>query len=284
MAVELEKEEYIEQAYFFRMLCERIGQGLSTQEILEVLDQEILSTTKLPLAIGFLRAELKHTGQLSKGFERLSHYFTPFQTLLIKSAENEKMKFSVECALGCLENEAIYRSKQPTQGGLFLYQFEVLARNHLGYDEGLIAMSRDPFYPPEWQSFIAQARHQLGVIDFADLVYLRSIWYILDQRRNYPGYEPPIEPLFGEKEGKIAGANRNRDPLFLFGAMQRQLGYPALPRKSQKKSEQAVLLGLQNKIRDLEGRIRLLEQETKGQVDLDLFAKPEMLQGDFTDD
>ena len=96
----LEKEEYIEQAYFFRMLCLRIGQGQSTQEILEVLDQEILSTTKLPFAIGFLRAELKHTGQLSRGFERLGHYFTPFQTLLVKSAENEKMKFSVESSLG----------------------------------------------------------------------------------------------------------------------------------------------------------------------------------------
>ena len=284
LAVNLEKEEYIEQAYFFRMLCLRIGQGQSTQEILEILDQEILSTTKLPFAIGFLRAELKHTGQLSRGFERLGHYFTPFQTLLVKSAENEKMKFSVESSLGCLENEAIYRSKQPTQAGLFIYQFEVLARNHLGYDEGLIAMSRDPFYPPEWQSFIADARHQLGVVDFADLIYLRSIWYILDQRRNNPEYEAPIDPLFGEKEGKIAGANRNRDPLYLFAALQRQLGYPALPKKSEKETEQAILIVLQSKIRDLEGRIRLMEQEIKGQVDLEHFAKPEMFQGDFKDD
>ena len=34
-----------------------------------------------------------------------------------------------------------------------------------------------------------------------------------------------MPPLFAEKEGKIAKANRGRDPL-LFAALQRQLGYP----------------------------------------------------------
>ena len=41
-----------------------------------------------------------------------------------------------------------------------------------------------------------------------------------------PEWEPPHEPLFGEKEGKIAKASRGRDPLYLFAALQRQLGYP----------------------------------------------------------
>ena len=38
---------------------------------------------------------------------------------------------------------------------------------------------------------------------------------------------PPEKPmLFGEKEGKIAWANRKKDPLYLFAALQRHLGYP----------------------------------------------------------
>ena len=41
---------------------------------------------------------------------------------------------------------------------------------------------------------------------------------------------PSIPTLFGEKEGKIARANRGRDPLYLFSALQRQLGYPEVPR------------------------------------------------------
>ena len=42
-----------------------------------------------------------------------------------------------------------------------------------------------------------------------------------------------MPPLFGEKEGKIAKASRGRDPLFLFAALQRQLGYPEVPRYRQ---------------------------------------------------
>ena len=41
---------------------------------------------------------------------------------------------------------------------------------------------------------------------------------------------PKFPTLFGEKEGKIARANRGRDPLYLFSALQRQLGYPEVPR------------------------------------------------------
>ncbi len=279
----LEKEEYVEQAYFFRVLRERISQGLSTQEILKSLDQEILSTTKLPMAIGFLRSELKHSGNLSGGFDRLSHYFTAFQAHVIRSAENDRMKFSIHHALSCLEKEAVYRSGNPTPSGLFIYQFEVLSRNRLGYEDGLNAIAKDAFYSKEWQGFIADARNQLAVVDFADLIYLRSDWYIIEQRRKDPAYDPALCPLFGEKEGKIAGANRSRDPLYLFAALQRQLGYPEVPRYTEKTQEQALLTVLQSKVRDLEGRIRLLEQETKGIVDLAEFAKPQLLREDDDD-
>ena len=53
-AIPLATEEYIKQAYFFRTLQERLGQNLSTQDILVRLREELLATTRLPLAIDFL--------------------------------------------------------------------------------------------------------------------------------------------------------------------------------------------------------------------------------------
>ncbi len=278
--LELEKDEYVEQAYFFRMIRDRLDQGLSTQEILGSLDQELLSTTRLPMAVQFLKTELKHTGHLSKGFDRLAHYFTPFQAHVVRSAENDKLKFSLTNALAVLQKEAEYRSGTPTVSGLFVYHFEVLARNRLGYDDGLKAMSQDWFYPPDWQRFLSDARHQLGIVEFADLIYLRSEWYLKEQRRTYPDYEPSLPSLFGEKEGKIAKANRSRDPLYLFSALQRQLGYPEVPRSSDEVKEQTLLQQLQLRIRDLEGKVRLLEAENREQVDLTKFARPEFLEDD----
>jgi len=58
----LDREEYIEQVYFFRVFRERLQQDLAAQEILERLHEEILSTTRLPFAIQFLATDLKHTG------------------------------------------------------------------------------------------------------------------------------------------------------------------------------------------------------------------------------
>jgi hypothetical protein len=222
----LDREEYIEQAYFFRVLRERMASELATQEILARLHEEILSTTRLPYAIQFLATELRHSGLLSSGFARLSHYFTPFQTHVIRQTEEESVRFSIETALLILEREAQYRAGQISPAGLFVYQFEVLSRNRLGYDEGLASMAADPLYDDAWRAYLELVRRQVGMVDFADLIYLRSDLYVREQQRQNAGYEPPVPPLFGEKEGKIAKANRGRDPLYLFAALQRQLGYP----------------------------------------------------------
>ena len=103
----------------------------------------------------------------------------------------------------------------------------------------------------------------------------------MDQRRHDTGYEPPVVPLFGEKEGKIAKASRGRDPLFLFAALQRQLGYPEVPRYKPRDDMGAKLAALVQKVKDLETRIKLVEGEVKGHVDLSQFmVKPQ----DFADD
>jgi hypothetical protein len=280
----LDREEYIEQAYFFRVFRERLGTNMAAQEVLSRIHEEILSTTRLPLAIQFLATELKHTGLLSSGFARLPHYFTSFQAFVIEQTEEEGVRFSIDTALLILEREALYRAEQVTPAGLFVYQFETLSRNRLGYDQGLRCMAADPFYEEEWRAYLELVRRQVGLVDFADLVYLRSLWYVHDQQRQDAGYQPPLPPLFGEKEGKIARANRGRDPLYLFAALQRQLGYPEVPRPRPRDDPAVRLDALQAKMRELEQRLKLLESEARGQVDLSQFGKPEILSPPAGDD
>jgi len=273
----LDREEYIEQAYFFRVFRERLAIELVAQEILQRIHDEILSTTRLPYAIQFLATELKHTGLLSSGFARLPHYFTPFQAFVIRQTEEATIRISIETALLVLEREAEYRAAEPTPPGLFIYQFEVLCRNRLGYDEGLTCMASDPFYDQAWRDYLELFRRQIGTVDFADLVYLRSDLYVTEQRRQDPTYQPPCPPLLGDKEGKIAKANRGHDPLYLFAALQRQLGYPKVPRPKPRDDPSAKLEVLQTRLREMEMRLKLVESEVRGQVDLSQFGKPDIL-------
>src|SRR5437868_9443806 len=104
----LEREEYIEQAYFLRVFRERVATNMAAQEILERIHEEILSTTRLPLAIQFLGTELKHSGLLSSGFGKLPHYFAPYQTFVIRQTEKEGIRFSIDIGLLILERQAAY--------------------------------------------------------------------------------------------------------------------------------------------------------------------------------
>ena len=283
MSTPLPREEQVEQAYFFRALRERMETNQAAQEVLEQVHEEILATTRLPYAIQFLAAELKHTGLLSSGFEKLPHFFTPFQAFIIRQAEEAGLRLSMRTALLILEREAQYRAVQPTPAGLFFFQFEVLCRNRLGYDDGLSALAEDPIYDADWRAYLELVRRQGGSIDFADLVYLRSEQYVLDQRRIHPDYEPPVPALIGAKEGRIAKANRQRDPLWFFAALQRHLGYPEVPRPQPVDDLAAKLKALEVKLRHFEARLKLVEGELKGHVDLSQLAKPDILRKDDDD-
>ncbi|MCS7166193.1 MAG: hypothetical protein RMI91_01600 [Gemmatales bacterium] len=276
LAPVLDREEYVEQAYFFRTLAERLREGVPTQVALSQIRDELLTTTRLPWAVDFLATELKHSGLLGTGMKRLTHYFTPFQAFVMSKAEEEGLRFSLEHALKVLEGEARYRAENPTPAGLFVYEFEVLAHCQLGYQEGLDCMERDSFFGEEWRRFIETVRRSLGEVDFADLIYLYSEQYIQDELR--AGKEvPQLRPLFGLKEGRIAKASRGRDPLYLFAALQRQLGYPEVPRMRPRAEERGVLQMLENKVRELEMRLRLLEGEVRGQIDvIQALGKPEV--------
>ena len=270
----LASEEYVEQAYFFRSLRERMLQNLTAQELLPGLRDELLSTTQLPLAVDFMDAELRHLGVMAPALERLGHYFTPFQSFVVGEAEQPSGRFDLEIGLLILEHDAKLRAKKAPLPALFLFQFECITRNRLRYNPGLEAVSRDPAYPPEWAEWILTVRRQIGLVEFADLIYVRSEYYLKDQARRGRPAEPEQPVLFGEKEGKIAKANRRRDPLLMFAAFQRHLSYPAAPMLQPPDETAQLVPDLMRRVERLETRIKLLEEEQKGGIDLTKFFAP----------
>lgn len=279
----LEREELIEQAYLYKMLSERIPQGIPLQEVLEQVREESLATTKLPMAIDYMLGELRHYGVMASAMSNLNHYFAPFQTYLIEEAEQEGGRFDIRTAVEVLRCEVEYRASDPSPAGLFLFQLESLCRNRLSYDRGLLAISQDSFFDPSWQAWIRIVRRQIGIVDFADMVYVRSQHYY--HRRFGPdSLEEPEQPiLFATKEGKIAWANRKKDPLFLFAALQRQLGYPEVPRPKAVDDTPQLTARLTRRMEQLEGRIQLLEEEQRGGIDLSNFFRGEMPFPDSSD-
>jgi len=272
-ALRLDREEYVEQAYFFRVFRERLEDNTPSQEILESIREELLATTKLPMAIDFLKDEVKHTGKLSTGMVHLPHYFSAFQTFVMEAAEAERGRFDQIIAFKILEQEADYLAKTPISAGLFIYQFECLARNRLGYDRGLEAIASDPMYDDDWRTWIRLLRRELGAVEFSELIYRRSEHFQEDLRRKKRDAEFTVGyPLFfGVQEGRIAKANRGKDPLYMFAALQRQLDYPAVPRQQRAQKGPIIHPVLEERLKRLEQRIKILEMETQGKLDLSQF-------------
>lgn len=266
----LPREEYVEQAYFFRILVERVGQNLPLQELLEQTRHEMLTTTKLPMAIELMLGELKHRGHMSSGMAVLKHYFAPFQTFIVAEAETDRGRFDYRTALRILAAEADYRSREINPQGLFFFQFEAMSRNRLNYDRGLKAMAEDDAFSSDWQAWILNVRRQLGLVDLADMIYARSA--LFHQRAQQLSDDRPLDAvLFGVQEGKIAQANRRKDTLFLFAAMQRHLGYPTVPRQEPIDTLPSLIPQMQRRLERLEARIKLLEDEQRGGIDITKF-------------
>ncbi|MEL6109594.1 MAG: hypothetical protein AAFU85_26590 [Planctomycetota bacterium] len=267
----LDQEEYVEQAYLFQLLHEKAGGEFPIQDLLEQLRHEVLATTKLPMAMEFMLTEVKHSGLLAPAMHRLSHYFTPFQTYLIEQSELDTGRFMMNVALKVMESEARYRVEGATPAGLFFYQFEVLCRNRLSYDYGLTAISGDPIYDKHWASWILGLRAQIGLVDLADLIFLVSEHYrtrLIAEKRSIEGKGPF---LFGEKEGRIAMANRRKDPLYLFSALQRHLNYPTVPKPKPVEEAEEMLPRMARRIERLETRIQLMEEERRASLDITKF-------------
>ncbi len=269
----LDRDEYVEQAYFFRALRERLGEGYSTQELIRMIRHEILSTTQLPYALDCMVDELRHTGGFASVMSRLSHYFTPFQAYVMSEAERDSGRMEFATALEILEKEAEYRAKGANVQGIFLYQFETLCRNRLGYDKGLAAMAGDPVYDDAWREWLDTVRRQIGLVDIADMIFVRSEYYV----QKFGPIEKPV--LFGLKEGQIAAANRRKDALYLFAALARHLGYPTVPRTRKADDPLGTLYALRRRVERLETRLKLVEEEQRGGIDLSRFFIPDEKKG-----
>lgn len=270
----LPREEYIEQAYLFKALQGRMSSNEPVQEMLVQIREEILSTTKLPMAIDFLLAEVRHVGTMSTAMKKLPHYFTQFQIFIIEQAEDEHGRFDMRVAFLILEAESKFRADNKDPVALFFFQVETLCRNCLDYDFGLQAIAMDPVYDANWQRWILEVRHQLGLVELADLIYVNSAYYVVKNGGNNQEEDADRVILFGEQEGRIALANRKKEPHYLFSSLQRQLGYPAVPRPSKRDPAIDVLPKLEKLVQRLEVRIKLLEDEQRQSgIDLNQFMR-----------
>ena len=278
----------------------------ATQELLKQVKFEILSSTKLPMAVDFMATEMLHRGTMGSAMSRLTHYFSPFQVYIITESEKEEGRFDFRVGLEILEALAKYYStleflpeysdlsaqiqtegipidltytegrslKSPNQfitpQGIFLFEIEAISRNRLNYETGLSAMAEDPIFNVDFREWVRIVAHQLGFVDLAEMIYVRSQYY-LDRGGDAAGKKI----LFGRKEGQIALANRRKDMGFLFSSLQRQLGYPPVPRTMFTESEETKRILLEHRMDLLETRLRLLEEEKAGGINLNnYYAKP----------
>ena len=106
--------------------------------------------------------------------------------------------------------------------------------------------------------------------------------HVAERRRQNPYYTPNFPVLFGEKEGKIARANRGRDPLYLFSALQRQLGYPEVPRPRRPDEAEARIALLELRVTQLESRLKSAELFEDGATALGM--EPTFYWDSLTDD
>jgi hypothetical protein len=127
------------------------------------------------------------------------------------------------------------------------------------------------------------------MVDLADLIYVHSEYYVQRSGRagapSPPSSDTPAcdedapdrsvqlthQVLFGEREGRIALANRRKDPMFLFSSLHRQLGYPEVPRPAAAAVQEALLPQLARRLEQIETRVKLIEEEQRGGLDLTKF-------------
>ena len=130
-------------------------------------------------------------------------------------------------------------------------------------------MASDPFYDDAWRKWMLDARKKLGFVDIADLIYVHSEHYVKTTKE---AVDESQVVLFGEREGRIALANRRKDPLFLFAALQRQLNYPKVPRPKRADPNENLLPRLVKTVEQLKTRVKLLEDEQREKgIDLKQF-------------
>ena len=277
----LDREEYIEQAYCFRTFRERLDDNTPAQEILRSLSEELLATTNLPKAIDFLRGEILHAGRISPGMARLAHYFTPFQTLRHVAGRGGAVAIRPEDGPLGLGAAGRIPGRIADSGGALHLSIRVHCPQPARLrprDEGDFRRSRSSTR----RGGTGFSRPGCGwgrPISASSSITARS--NISPSGGNgTPTTSRRIPILFSVQEGRIAKANRGKDPLYMFAALQRQIGHPAAPRRRAKETGPIIHPALEQRLQRIETRLKILDSEVKGEFNLsDFYVKPETFSG-----
>ena len=220
---------------------------------------------------------------------RLPHYFTPFQAFVIQESENERLRFDLRVGLEILRREAEYRAERADAAGNFSLSVRValpqpaglrprpgssrrrsgVRRNVARLDPQAAAADRNgrPGRPDlrAQRILLAASREEVRAGNSAaSPTKIESP----EPTPARPRARKAAVVLFGEREGRIALANRKKDPLYLFSSLHRQLGYPEVPRLKPADQEQALLPQLARRLEQLETRLKIMEEEQRGGLDL----------------
>ena len=138
------------------------------------------------------------------------------------------------------------------------------------------SIAADPIFNSDWKEWILKSRLDLGTIDFANMIYQKSQFYVDQRERRGQKLDENFVPLFGRQEARNAKANVGKDPVYMFAAFQRQLKYPAVPRPKREATELVLHPLLELRIQQIEKQLQMLDAETKGGIDLrEFYIKPD---------
>lgn len=108
-------------------------------------------------------------------------------------------------------------------------------------------------YSDDWRRWILRLQSELGTLELAELIYRVS------------------EHFYTRRA-------TGRDPLYLFAALQRHLGYPSVPKSVVNDDNERLPKALEVRLQKIEQKLKILEMETKGGLDLSRFYKPVAVQ------
>ena len=124
-------------------------------------------------------------------------------------------------------------------------------------------MQGDPSYDAVKREYVDTVRRQIGLVDFPDLIFLRSDYYV---ELCNGGRIRNTQPRWGAAFRRLVQARKRtltagRDPLYPFAAAQRQLGYPEVPRPKPRRHGFGRSRRCRRKLREMDLRIKLMESE-----------------------
>ena len=119
----LGREEYIEQAPFLSALGERLAANVPAQEVLASVREEVLATTKLPLAIDFPAGRVAARRRARPGDGAVAPLLHAVSGVRHPGIGKRAAAVRSACRAGILRREAEYRAESRRGLHAFLFTF-----------------------------------------------------------------------------------------------------------------------------------------------------------------